>query len=115
MGSAVGGGGVREFASDHQAGGLALHLLGSLHQRGQRLVGARGVHGKQVVVGLHRIGGDKARLGRIARHIARGGRSRIADGGVGRTGAGQSRDESVKIKVILRRIVIGFIPSGSRQ
>ena len=115
MGSAVGGGSVRELASDHQAGGLALQLLGRLHQRGQGLVGTRGIHGKQIVVGLHRIGGNKARLGRITRHIARRGRSRITDGGVGRTGAGQSCDKSVEIKVILRRIVIGFIPSGSRQ
>ena len=66
-------GGVRELAGEDQTRGFVQHLPGGFQQRGQRLVGAGGVHRHQVVVGFHRVGGNETRLGRLARHIAGGG------------------------------------------
>ena len=58
----VGGGGMRELASENQTGRFMLEDFGGLQNRSQRLVSAIGINGHQIVVRGHRIGGNKTGL-----------------------------------------------------
>ena len=76
---------------------LALRLLGSLQKGHDRPVSPRRVERYQVVVWLAvRIGRDKAIDRGNARHIARGGRSRVPDRCIGAVGDDTPREIRVE-------------------
>ena len=112
---AVGGSGVWELAGEDESGGFVLQDFGGFEDGGQGLIGTGGIHGQEVVVGGHRVGGNETSLGGLSGNVARGRRGRVADGRVRGVRAHETAHVRVDIQSSVVGILVGLIPAGSGE